>query len=71
MDLRSGRWNGGKPNLVATAVRDQLKNVQHIQASDFAFAAILGDGSVVSWGGVVFGVTGSAARSVADVSYEK
>ena len=32
------------------AVQDQLKNVQQIQASDSAFAAILGDGSVVTWG---------------------
>ena len=32
------------------AVQDQLKNVQHIQASPRAFAAILDDGSVVTWG---------------------
>ena len=31
-------------------VQDQLKNVQQIQASDSAFAAIPGDGSVVTWG---------------------
>ena len=31
-------------------MQNQLKNVQHIQASDGAFAAILGDGSVVTWG---------------------
>ena len=30
-------------------MRDQLKTVQHIQATECAFAAILGDGSVVSW----------------------
>ena len=34
----------------SSAVQDQLKNVQQIQASDSAFAAILGDGSVVTWG---------------------
>ena len=28
----------------------QLKNVRQIEASHHAFAAILGDGSVVSWG---------------------
>ena len=39
-------WFGGD----SSAVRDQLKNVQQIQASDSAFAAILGDGSVVTWG---------------------
>ena len=31
-------------------VRGQLKNVQHIQATKYAFAAILRDGSVVTWG---------------------
>ena len=37
---------------MATVVqcRDQLKNVQQIQGSDAAFAAILGDGSIVTWG---------------------
>ena len=34
----------------SSAVRDQLKNVQQIQATDSAFAAILADGSVVTWG---------------------
>ena len=29
----------------SSAVRDQLQNVQQIQAARFAFAAILGDGS--------------------------
>ena len=32
------------------AVQDQLKGVQQIQASGRAFAAILTDGSVVTWG---------------------
>ena len=31
-------------------MQHQLKNVQQIQASGSAFAAILGDGSVVMWG---------------------
>ena len=34
------------------AVQEQLKNVQQIQASQKAFAAILRDGSVVTWGSV-------------------
>ena len=38
--------NGGD----SSAVKDQLTNVQQIQASSFAFAAILSDGSVVTWG---------------------
>ena len=33
-----------------SAIQDQLRDVQQIQASDCAFAAILGDGSVVTWG---------------------
>ena len=32
----------------SSTVQDQLKNVQQIQASDGAFAAVLGDGSVVT-----------------------
>ena len=40
----------------SSAVQGQLKNVQQIQASsDNAFAAILGDGSVVTWGLAGFG----------------
>ena len=31
-------------------MQDQLKSVQQIQASRGAFAAILADGSVVTWG---------------------
>lgn len=33
-----------------SAVRDQLRNVQLVQATAGAFAAILADGSVVTWG---------------------
>ena len=32
------------------SVQDQLKNVQQIHASPNGFAAILVDGSVVTWG---------------------
>ena len=34
----------------SSAVQQQMKNVQHVQASGNAFAAILADGSVVTWG---------------------
>ena len=34
----------------SSPVQSQLKNVQHIAATDRAFAAILLDGSVVTWG---------------------
>jgi len=35
----------------SSAVQDQLRNVQQVQATSAAFAAILQDGSVVAWGG--------------------
>ena len=39
----------------------QLKNVQHIQASFAAFATILADGFVVTWGRADHGGDSSAA----------
>ena len=46
----------------SSAVRDQLKGVQQIQATSQAFAAILGDGSVVTWGNAEAGGDGSAVQ---------
>ena len=43
-------------------MREQLKNVQQVQATEEAFAAILEDGSVVTWGNAQFGGDGSAVR---------
>ena len=45
-------WGGGDILCGgdSTAVQDQLRNVQQIAASRDAFAAILADGSVVTWG---------------------
>ena len=34
----------------SSAVPDHLKNAHQIQSTEFAFAAILGAGSVVTWG---------------------
>ena len=45
-----------------SAVQDQLKNVQQIQASNCAFAAVLGDGSVVTWGRAAYGGDSSAVQ---------
>ena len=47
--------HGAIQNLVATAthlrnLKDQLRIVQQIHATERAFAAILADGSVVTWG---------------------
>ena len=39
-------WGNADFGGDSSAVRDQLKNVQHIQATRLAFAAIVGDGSV-------------------------
>ena len=35
----------------SSAVQDQLGNVQQVHATSCAFAAILADGSVLTWGG--------------------
>ena len=34
----------------SSAVQDQLRNVQRVHATYLAFAAVLADGSVVTWG---------------------
>ena len=41
-------WGDSDCGGDSSAVQDQLKNVQQVQASNFAFAAILSDGSVVT-----------------------
>ena len=46
----------------SSAVGDQLKGVQQIQATDGAFAAVLEDGSVVTWGHEGSGGDSSAVR---------
>ena len=47
-------------NMVVTVVLFRIslrlcKTVQQIQANDFAFAAVLADGSVVTWGSAMRG----------------
>eukprot|EP00434_Breviolum_minutum_P031719 symbB.v1.2.028052.t1/scaffold2932.1/size66953/2 len=54
-----GRANFGGDS---SAVRDQLKGVQQIQANGLAFAAILEDGSVATWGDAAAGGDSSAVR---------
>ena len=49
--------------MTVGAVQHQLKGVQQIQATDHAFAAIRGDGSVVTWG---FAGTGGDSSAVQD-----
>ena len=48
--------------VTVPAVRDQLKGVRQIQANAYAFAAILEDGSVVTWGYAAYGGNSSAVR---------
>ncbi|OLP80286.1 E3 ubiquitin-protein ligase HERC2 [Symbiodinium microadriaticum] len=55
-------WSDADDGGDHSVVREQLKNVQQVQASSFAFAAILGDGSVVTWGHVYYGGDSSAVR---------
>ena len=43
-------WGDADRGGDSSAVQDQLKGVQQIQATNGAFAAILEDGSVVTWG---------------------
>ena len=43
-------------------MQDQLRNVQQIQGNDGAFAAILSDGSIVTWGGADEGGDSSAVQ---------
>ena len=66
--LQSWVMDLSSPGVKATcggdsgAVQDQLRNVQQIQASCGAFAAIRGDGSVVTWGNADFGGDSSAVQ---------
>eukprot|EP00434_Breviolum_minutum_P000883 symbB.v1.2.000780.t1/scaffold42.1/size391715/9 len=48
-------WGDSRSGGDSSAVEDQLKGVQHIHATWWAFAAILEDGSVVFWGDADYG----------------
>ncbi len=52
----------GERGSDSLAVQHQLKGVQHIQATNEAFAAILADGSVVTWGSALYGGDSSAVQ---------
>ena len=53
-------WGPADVGGDSSAVQDQLKNVQQVQASGRAFAAIRADGSVVTWGDAEYGGDSSA-----------
>ena len=51
-EIQTGVVSWGAPEWGGdcTAVQEQLKNVQQLQATVMALAAILSDGSVIAWG---------------------
>ena len=55
----------GKPGSGggSSEVQDQLKGVQQLQVTDRAFAAILADGSVVTWVAQAYGGDSSAVAA--------
>ena len=55
-------WGSSQHGGNSSAVKDQLKNVQMIQATEAAFAAVLGDGSVVTWSSTQHGGDSSAVK---------
>ena len=55
-------WGSPRAGGDCSAVQDQLKNAQQIQATAWAFAAILADGSVVTWGDPSYGGDCSAVQ---------
>ena len=63
-------WGHARDGGCSRAVQDQLKNVQKIQASCGAFAALLSDASVVTWADAQSGgkCAGSAEGCAADQS---
>ena len=55
-------WGSARCGGDSSSATEQLKNVQHIQASDAAFAAILADGSVFTWGSADCGGDSSSVQ---------
>eukprot|EP00434_Breviolum_minutum_P005265 symbB.v1.2.004640.t1/scaffold265.1/size247395/3 len=55
-------WGHAEYGGDSSAVRDQLKGVQQIQAAGSAFSAILEDGSVITWGDAAGGGDSSAVQ---------
>jgi len=55
-------WGDPQRGGDSSKVQEQLRNVRQVQGTDFAFAAILADGSVVTWGHPEFGGDSSAVQ---------
>ena len=56
--------HGAVQPVVVTAAQCQLKDAQQMQASSAAFAAILEDRCVVTWGAAEFGGDGSSVQDL-------
>ena len=55
-------WGNPRQGGDSSAVKQQLRSVQQVQATGYAFAAILEDGSVVTWGDPHLGGDSSAVQ---------
>ena len=55
-------WGDAKYGGDSSSVQDRLNNVQLIQSAGSAFAAILGDGSIVTWGDAEVGGDSSSVQ---------
>ena len=55
-------WGNAKFGGDSSAVQDRFRSVQQLEATSFAFAAILADRSVVTWGNPANGGDSSAMR---------
>ena len=55
-------WGNPEYGSDSSAVQDQLRHVQQVQASAGAFVAILADGSVVTWGNPISGGNSSTVQ---------
>ena len=55
-------WGHAEYGGDSSSVQAQLIDVHEIQASGGAFAAILGDGSVVTWGAAQYGADSSSVQ---------
>ena len=56
-------WGHASSGGDSSAVQEHLLDVQHVQATSFAFSAVRRDASIVSWGHADFGGEGNCATA--------
>lgn len=61
-DYSGNQWKSCILFMLGSHFEEQLRNVERVQATSSAFAALLEDGSVVTWGDPGFGGDSSAVR---------